>query len=420
MNLSVRTSPFPLLLAGLVSVWMLLAAPVAADVQRLPVAGSGAGGAALAAGVPRPPSDVTAASYTLLDFDSGLPLATRDPDVEREPASLTKLMTAYVVFGEIRAGRMGLEDRVTISERAWRTGMRGASRMFIEVGEEVEVEDLLRGMIVQSGNDASTALAEHVAGSEGAFVDLMNAQARELGMMRSYFANPHGLPSDEAQYTTAEDMARLARALIRDFPDLYSYYSERSFEYNDITQRNRNMLLWRDAGFDGLKTGWTSGAGYNLVSSAERNGRRLVAVVMGVEASDHQQGGTRRANESQALVNWGMRFTATRKLFEGGYELGSPRVYSGMETAVPVGLADDFWVMVPPGREDDLDASMEVHQPLRAPLAAGQPVGEVVVRLNDEVLRAQPLVALQGVEQGGLVRRLWDEAVLSIQSVWPF
>ncbi|WP_018873408.1 D-alanyl-D-alanine carboxypeptidase family protein [Thioalkalivibrio sp. ALJ16] len=418
MNLSVRTPVLPLLSACLLLAWMLLIAPAAAEVERLPVAGSGA--VAMPGGIPSPPSDVTAASYTLIDFDSGLMLATREPDVEREPASLTKLMTAYVVFGEISDGRMGLEDRVTISERAWRTGMRGASRMFIEVGEEVGVEDLLRGMIVQSGNDASTALAEHVAGSEGAFVDMMNAQARELGMSRSYFANPHGLPSDEAQYTTAQDMAILARALIRDFPELYGYYSERSFEYNDITQRNRNMLLWRDAGFDGLKTGWTSGAGYNLVSSAKRNDRRLIAVVMGIEASDHQQGGTRRANESQALVNWGMRFTATRKLFEGGYELGTPRVYSGAQTEVPVGLADDFWVMVPPGREDNLDASMEVHQPLRAPLAAGEPVGEVIVRLNGEVLRTQPLVALQAVEQGGLFRRLWDGAALSIQSAWPF
>ncbi|WP_018881557.1 MULTISPECIES: D-alanyl-D-alanine carboxypeptidase family protein [unclassified Thioalkalivibrio] len=419
MNSSVRTPFLPLLAACLPVILALLLALVPAQAQEseLPVAGSGAN---VPGGIPRPPSDVTAASYALMDFDSGLMLASRDPLVEREPASLTKLMTAYVVFGEITDGRMALDDQVTVSERAWRTGMRGASRMFIEVGEEVAVEDLLRGMIIQSGNDASTALAEHVAGSEGAFVDMMNAQARELGMRQSYFANPHGLPSDESQYTTAQDMALLARALIRDFPDLYGYYSERSFEYNDISQSNRNMLLWRDAGFDGLKTGWTSNAGYNLVSSAKRNDRRLVAVVMGIEASDHQQGGTRRANESQALVNWGMRFTATRKLFEGGHELGTPRVYRGAQTEVAVGLAEDFWVMVPPGREDDLDASMEVNQPLEAPLAAGDPVGEVVVRLNGEVLRTQPLVALQPVEQGGLIRRLWDGAALGIQSAWPF
>ncbi|MFO7953527.1 D-alanyl-D-alanine carboxypeptidase family protein [Thioalkalivibrio sp.] len=418
MNLSVRTPFLPLLAVCLPVILVLVVAlvPAHAQVSDLPVAGEGA---SVPGGIPSPPSDVTAASYALMDFDSGLMLASREPIVEREPASLTKLMTAYVVFGEITDGRMALDDMVSVSERAWRTGMRGASRMFIEVGEEVAVEDLLRGMIVQSGNDASTALAEHVAGSEGAFVDMMNAQARELGMRQSYFANPHGLPSEE-QYTTAQDMALLARALIRDFPDLYGYYSERSFEYNDISQSNRNMLLWRDAGFDGLKTGWTSNAGYNLVSSAKRNDRRLVAVVMGIEASDHQQGGTRRANESQALVNWGMRFTATRKLFDGGDELGTPRVYRGAQTEVAVGLAEDFWVMVPPGREDDLDASMEVNQPLEAPFAAGEPVGEVVVRLNGEVVRTQPLVALQPVEEGGLVRRLWDGAALGIQAAWPF
>lgn len=415
MTLSVRIPFLPFLVACLLA--MLVLAPVHAQEQQLPVAGDGAN---TPSGIPRPPSDVTAASYALMDFDSGLMLASREPQVEREPASLTKVMTAYVVFGEITEGRMALDDTVTVSERAWRTGMTGASRMFIEVGEEVEVEDLLRGMIVQSGNDASTALAEHVAGSEGAFVDMMNSQARELGMRQSYFANPHGLPSEESQYTTAQDMVLLARALIRDFPDLYGYYSERSFEYNDISQSNRNMLLWRDSGFDGLKTGWTSSAGYNLVSSAKRNDRRLVAAVMGIEAADHQQGGTRRANESQALVNWGMRFTATRKLFEGAHELGTPRVYRGADTEVAVGLAEDFWVMVPPGREDDLDASMEVHQPLEAPLAAGDPVGEVVVRLDGEVIRTQPLVALHTVEQGGLVRRLWDGAALGIQAAWPF
>ncbi|OOC47814.1 MULTISPECIES: D-alanyl-D-alanine carboxypeptidase family protein [Thioalkalivibrio] len=415
MTLSVRIPFLPFLVACLLA--MLVLAPVHAQEQQLPVAGDGA---ITPSGIPRPPSDVTAGSYALMDFDSGLMLASREPQVEREPASLTKVMTAYVVFGEITEGRMALDDMVTVSERAWRTGMTGASRMFIEVGEEVAVEDLLRGMIVQSGNDASTALAEHVAGSEGAFVDMMNSQARELGMRQSYFANPHGLPSEESQYTTAQDMVLLARALIRDFPDLYGYYSERSFEYNDISQSNRNMLLWRDSGFDGLKTGWTSSAGYNLVSSAKRNDRRLVAAVMGIEAADHQQGGTRRANESQALVNWGMRFTATRKLFEGAHELGTPRVYRGADTEVAVGLAEDFWVMVPPGREDDLDASMEVHQPLEAPLAAGDPVGEVVVRLDGEVIRTQPLVALHTVEQGGLVRRLWDGAALGIQAAWPF
>ncbi|WP_018138668.1 MULTISPECIES: D-alanyl-D-alanine carboxypeptidase family protein [unclassified Thioalkalivibrio] len=385
--------------------------------EPLPVPGSGG---AMPSGIPSPPSDVTAKSYALMDFDSGLVLASREADVDREPASLTKLMTAYVVFGEIRDGRLGLEDTVTISERAWRTGMRGASRMFIEVGDEVKVEDLLRGMIIQSGNDASTALAEAVAGSEGAFVDMMNSQARELGMMNSYFTNSHGLPSDEPQSTSAQDMALLARALIREFPDLYGYYSERSFEFNDISQSNRNMLLWRDAGFDGLKTGWTSAAGYNLVSSAKRSDRRLIAVVLGIEASNHQEGGTRRANESQALVNWGMRFTEPQRLFEAGTQLGSPRIYRGADSEVSVGLAEDFWVIVPPGRGDNLEATMELNQPLEAPLAAGAAVGEVQARLNGELIGQQPVVALEEIEEGGLVRRLWDGAALSLRSVWPF
>ncbi|MFO8005807.1 D-alanyl-D-alanine carboxypeptidase family protein [Thioalkalivibrio sp.] len=410
-----------LLLVCLVLVPLLSSPPVLAQTATLPTLPTpGATGVASLGVIPQPPSDITAQSYILVDFDSGLPIAALDPDVEREPASLTKLMTAYVVFGEIKAGKIALDDTVTISERAWRTGMQGASRMFIEVGEQVRVEDLLRGMIVQSGNDASTALAELVAGSEGAFVDLMNAQARVLGMNRSYFTNPHGLPSDEAQYTTPADMARLARALIRDFPDSYGYYSEKSFEYSDIEQSNRNLLLWRDESFDGLKTGWTSAAGYNLVSSAKRNGRRLIAVVMGIDAPNHQRGGIMRANESQALINWGMRFFESRKLFEGGTVLSEPRVYKGESTTVPAGLAQAFWVVLPQGQGDQLEASMELHGPHMAPLAEGDALGEVVVTLRGEVLARQPLVALESVDAGGMFRWLWDSSALALRSAWPF
>lgn len=370
--------------------------------------------------VPQPPSDITAKSYILIDFASGLALASRDPEEEREPASLTKLMTAYVVFGEIRAGKLRLDDIVTVSERAWRTGMQGASRMFIEVGEQVRVEDLLRGMIVQSGNDASTALAERVSGSEGAFVDLMNARARALGMQRSHFTNSHGLPSDERQYTTPADMARLARALIRDFPDLYGYYSEKSFTFNKINQSNRNLLLWRDGGFDGLKTGWTSAAGYNLVSSAERNGRRLIAVVMGIDAPNHQRGGVIRANESQALINWGMRFFESRKLFDGRQVLADPRVYKGASGRVRAGLSEDFWVVFPQGQGERLQATMELSSPLIAPIAIGEEVGEIRVSLGGEFLARQPVVALDGIEAAGLVGGLWDSAMLFLRSLWPF
>lgn len=409
---------FAFLLVSLALALFLPSLPALAQMPTLPTPG-GTGVASLGV-IPQPPSDITAKSYILIDFDSGLPIAALDPDVEREPASLTKLMTAYVVFGEIKAGKINLDDKVTISERAWRTGMQGASRMFIEVGEQVRVEDLLRGMIVQSGNDASTALAELVAGSEGAFVDLMNAQARVLGMNRSYFTNPHGLPSDEAQYTTPSDMARLARALIRDFPGSYGYYSEKSFQYNNIDQSNRNLLLWRDESFDGLKTGWTSAAGYNLVSSAKRSGRRLIAVVMGIDAPNHQRGGIIRANESQALINWGIRFFESRKLFEGGVVLSEPRVYKGGNTTVAAGLSEPFWVVLPQGQGDRLEATMEFHGPHMAPLAAGDALGEVVVTLRGEVLARQPLVALEAVDSGGMFRWLWDSATLALRSAWPF
>jgi serine-type D-Ala-D-Ala carboxypeptidase (penicillin-binding protein 5/6) len=412
---------FAFLLVSLALALFLPWLPALAQTPTLPALPTpGATGAASLGLIPQPPSDITAKSYILIDFDSGLPIAALEPDVEREPASLTKLMTAYVVFGEIKAGKINLDDKVTISERAWRTGMQGASRMFIEVGEQVRVEDLLRGMIVQSGNDASTALAELVAGSEGAFVDLMNAQARVLGMSRSYFTNPHGLPSDEAQYTTPADMARLARALIRDFPDAYKYYSEKSFKYNNIEQSNRNLLLWRDESFDGLKTGWTSAAGYNLVSSAKRNERRLIAVVMGIDAPNHQRGGIIRANESQALINWGIRFFESRKLFEGGAVLSEPRVYKGENTTVAAGLAEPFWVVLPQGQGDRLEASMELHGPHMAPLAAGDALGEVVVTLRGEVLARQPLVALEAVDSGGMFRWLWDSAALALRAAWPF
>lgn len=407
--------PAPLL------VLLLAVSPGVMGQAALPTPGAaGATGLAALAVTPQPPSDITASSYILVDFDSGLPIASRDPDVEREPASLTKLMTAYVVFSEISAGKIRLDDMVTVSERAWRTGMDGASRMFIEVGERVRVEDLLRGMIVQSGNDASTALAELVAGSEGAFVDLMNAQARALGMYRSYFTNPHGLPSAEAQYTTPADMARLARALIHDFPDLYAYYSEKSFRFNNIEQSNRNLLLWRDESFDGLKTGWTSAAGYNLVSSAERNNRRLIAVVMGIDAPNHQRGGIIRANESQALINWGMRFFESRKLFEQGAVLSEPRVYKGQGSTVPAGLAEPFWVVIPQGQADRLEATLELWGPHQAPINAGDPLGQLVVTLRGETLDRKPLVALEPVESGGVFRWLWDSAALAVRAAWPF
>ncbi len=387
--------------------------------NTLPIPGPRGGTATLGV-IPQPPSDITARSYILLDFDSNLVVAAQDADMEREPASLAKLMTAYVVFAEIAAGKLALDEKITISERAWRTGMQGGSRMFIEVGNEVRVDDLLRGMIIQSGNDASTALAERIAGSEGAFVDLMNAQARALGMMRSYFANPHGLPSSEPQYTTAMDMATLARALIGDFPELYKMYSERSFRFNNISQSNRNLLLWRDDSFDGLKTGWTSAAGYNLVASAKRNDRRLISVVMGIDAPNHERGGVLRANESQSLINWGMRFFESRLLYAAGEELAVSRVYRGDRKELRVGVAEPLWVVFPQGQADRVRLTLELFEPFEAPLAAGARVGEISASLGDRRLASQPLVVLEAVESGGVLRWVWDGVLLAARSVWPF
>jgi serine-type D-Ala-D-Ala carboxypeptidase (penicillin-binding protein 5/6) len=358
-----------------------------------------------------PPSDLTARNYIIIDHLSSAVLAEHDADARVEPASLTKIMTAYLVFQELRRGNLALEDEIRVSERAWRTGMRGASRMYIEVNSQVRVEDLLRGMIVQSGNDACVALAEHVAGTEGAFVDLMNAQARALGMNDTHFTNSHGLPTEEAQYTSARDMARLAQALIRDFPEHYGYYSERSFSYNDISQSNRNLLLWRDERVDGLKTGWTQAAGYNLVSSREQDGMRLIAVVMGIDAPNHQEGGIRRANESQALYNWGFRQFETHRLYDAGQALTDARVWKGETERVPMGLSSDLYVTVPAGRYKDLQAQLEVDAQMEAPLQEGEAYGEVQLILDGEVLMRRPLVALESVEEGGLFRRLWDSVL---------
>lgn len=406
----------------LVLLSLCLAAPILvyqAFANTLPTPGP-RGSMAVVGVIPQPPSDITARSYILLDYDSGLAIAAQDAEMEREPASLSKLMTAYVVFGEIAAGKLALDEKITVSERAWRTGMQGGSRMFIEVGNEVRVDDLLRGMIIQSGNDASTALAERVAGSEGAFVDLMNAQARALGMTRSYFANPHGLPSPESQYTTAADMATLARALIRDFPELYRLYSERSFRFNNISQSNRNLLLWRDDSFDGLKTGWTSAAGYNLVASAQRNDRRLISVVMGIDAPNHERGGVLRANESQSLINWGMRFFESRLLYAAGDQLAVSRVYRGDRKEVRLGVAEPLWVLFPQGQAERVRLTLELFEPFEAPLAEGARVGEIIATLGDQQLASRPLVVLDAVESGGLLRWMWDGVLLAARSVWPF
>ncbi|TVR00530.1 MAG: D-alanyl-D-alanine carboxypeptidase [Desulfovibrionales bacterium] len=358
-----------------------------------------------------PPSELTARNFFLMDALSGAALAERDADQRVEPASLTKIMTAYLVFRELQSGNLTLEEQVLVSEQAWRTGMTGASRMYIDVGSHVVVEDLIRGMIIQSGNDACVALAEHIAGTEAAFVDLMNAQAQALGLTNTLFQNSHGLPSEQPQYTSARDIVTLARELILSFPEYYGFYSERSFTFNNITQHNRNLLLGRDPSVDGVKTGWTSAAGYNLVTSAQREDMRLVAVVMGIEAASSREGGLARAEQSQALLNWGFRQFETVLFQEPGEILVEPRLWFGAETRLPVGLDTMFHASIPRGSRDDLRLEMILAETIEAPVEIGEQVGELRVYLEDELVADHPLVALKSVEEGGIFRFLLDSVL---------
>ena len=354
--------------------------------------------------IPAPPQ-IGASSYMIMDYSSGRILASSNPDERVEPASLTKLLTAYTAFHAVRQGQIALDDQVLVSEKAWR--MEG-SRMFIEVGTTVAVEDLFRGMIIQSGNDASVALAEHVAGTEEAFVDLMNQHASLLGMNSSSFRNTTGLP-DPDHYVTARDVAVLARAIIEEFPEYYSWYSELEFSYNDISQYNRNALLTRDDSVDGLKTGHTNSAGYCLVTSAERSGMRLITVVTGMSSPRAREDG------SLALLNYGYRNFETHKLYGAAEPITSARVWKGEPAEVTLGLTSDIFVTVPRGRYDALEAVMDFGGDLVAPLTDGEIVGSVKVSLDDEEITSAPLVALHEVGEASLWTRLKDEFTLWLE-----
>ncbi len=362
-----------------------------------------------------PPSGLTARNYFLMDAHSGFTLAEKDADERVEPASLTKIMTAYMVFMQLQSGNLTMDEEVLISEQAWRTGMTGASRMYIDVGSLVTVEDLIRGMIVQSGNDACVALAERIAGTESAFVDLMNAQARDLGLTNTQFQNSHGLPSAQPQYTSARDIVTLAKELILHFPEYYGFYSEREFTYNNIKQYNRNLLLGRDSSVDGVKTGWTSTAGYNLVTSAQREDMRLVAVVMGIEATSTRQGGLARADQSHALLNWGFRQFETVLVRSSGQTLTEPRIWFGAQTRLPVGVAETFQASIPRGAQDNLRLEMVLPDFIKAPVNSGDQVGELQLFLSDVPLASHPLVALRTVEEGGIFRHLTDTVLRMFQ-----
>lgn len=351
--------------------------------------------------VPRPPA-VNAEAYILIDHTTGKVIAQGNADKKQPPASLTKMMTSYIIGKEIQAGRINATDMVTISENAWAKNFPESSKMFIEVGKEVSVADLNRGIIISSGNDACVAMAEYIAGSESAFAGLMNNYAEQIGMTNSHFANSHGLPSQE-QYVSARDMATLASALIEETPEEYKLYSQKSFTYNNIKQYNRNSLLWdRSLNVDGIKTGHTNEAGYNLVSSAVEDGTRLIAVVLGTSSEQA------RKIESKKLLNYGFRYYETVKAYSAGESFISQRIWGGDIDEVALGISEDVVITLPKGQRDKLKANFELDQELQAPLTKGQHVGTVYLQLNGEDVASFPLVTLQAVKEGGFFKKIMD------------
>ena len=369
-------------IAKRLSLLVLLSAPVASWAAEV---------------VPAAPQ-LAAKAWVLMDGASGQILVENAGDERLPPASLTKLMTAYIATKEIEGGRIAESDMVTVSEHAWRTG---GSRMFIKVGSQVSVSDLLHGIIIQSGNDASVALAEHIAGSEDAFADMMNTTAQKLGMTNSHFMDATGLPNPD-HYSSAKDMAVLARAIIYGEPTHYAIYAQKEFFWNNIKQPNRNLLLWRDKTVDGLKTGHTDEAGYCMVASAVRDGQRLIAVVFGTNSEQS------RAAETQKLLTYGFRFFETQTFYQKGTELTKSPVWKGATGEVKAGLANDLTLTMPKGQLKRLQASMTMNPQLTAPIAKGDVIGKVEVKLDEKVVHSADLIALDGVEEGGFFRRMWD------------
>ena len=358
--------------------------------------------------VPTPPApSLSAKSWVLMDYATGQILADSNADERVEPASITKVMTAYVVSAELAAGKIKLDDQVFISENTWRGGGAGTdgSTSFLAVNSKVALKDLLYGMIIQSGNDAAIALAEHVAGSEQTFAELMNQYATKLGMTGTHFANASGLP-DANHYSTAHDIALLSRAVIHDFPEDYKIYAIKEFEWNGIKQHNRNSLLWRDSSVDGIKTGHTKEAGFCLATSAKRGEQRLIAVVMGT-SSEKQ-----RADDNQSLLNYGFRFYESHKLYDAGKPLAQPELWKGAQNNLLLGVAEEVLVTLPRGRYNDLKASMDLPSRLIAPFTKGQKVGTVRVALDGKILLERPLVALADAPEAGFWGRMSDGIML--------
>jgi serine-type D-Ala-D-Ala carboxypeptidase (penicillin-binding protein 5/6) len=362
--------------------------------------------------IPDAPAPATSKAWLVMDYATGQVLAGENVDAAVDPASITKVMTSYVIAAEMAAGKIKPTDQVMMSENAWRSGGAGTDGSYsgFEVNKTAPLVEMEKGMVVQSGNDAAIALAEHVAGSEQAFAQLMNAYAKKIGMTKSNFVNPHGLTAD-GHVTTARDLAILGRALIRDFPEAYSYNKIKELTVGPITQPNRNLLLWRDPSVDGIKTGHTAAAGYCLMASAKRGDQRLITVVMG-NTSENQ-----RAVDSQALLNWGFRFYESHELYQANKPLAQPKVWKGAVNQVPVGVSVPLLVSTPRGKYDRLKASMDLPKSLEAPIAKGQKLGMVKVTLDGKVVASAPLVALNAVEEGGFFKRLWHELLMWWDSV---
>ena len=351
---------------------------------------------------------INAKGYFLVDYTTGKVIAKGEADTKLAPASLTKMMTSYVIGVEIEAGNISPTDMVTISEKAWAKNFPGSSVMFIEVGKQVSVDDLNHGIIIQSGNDACVAMAEHIAGSESAFADLMNAHAEKLGMANTHFINSHGLDTDE-HYTTPRDMATLGAALIRDVPEEYALYKEKSFTFNGIKQYNRNSLLW-DASLDvdGIKTGHTSEAGYSLVTSATKDDMRLIAVVMGTDSE------RARKVESKKLLNYGFRFFETITPYKAGDSFADQRIWMGNKETVSLGILEDTPITIPRGQRKNLKANFELDKTLEAPLAKGTKVGTLFLELDGEEISQYPLVTLEEIEEGSFFSKIYDYLRLQI------
>lgn len=365
------------------------------------IATVGASFSATAQIIPSVPQ-INAKGYYLVDFTTGKVIAQGDGDTKLAPASLTKMMTSYVIGSEVKNGNIALTDMVTVSENAWAKNFPDSSKMFIEVGKEISVEDLNRGIIIQSGNDACVAMAEHIAGSESAFADLMNAHAKQLGMTNSHFINSHGLDTNE-HYTTPKDMATLGAALIRDVPEEYALYAEKSFTFNGIKQFNRNSLLWDNSlNVDGIKTGHTSEAGYSLVTSATKGDMRLITVVMGTKSE------RARKVESKKLLNYGFRFFETITPYKAGDSFAKQRIWMGDKEEVSLGILQDTPITIPRGQRKNLKANFKLDTELKAPIAKATPVGTLFLQLEGEDIAQYPLVTLEEIEEGSFFSKVYD------------